>query len=127
MVSPSLQEPRPQAALAAMPTGSARTDWISGHRRALAVVGIVALALIALALGVRLSAIFLVGLVLLCPLMMLGMLGMHGSHVGQGGDHRPVSGANGASGQRALDILRERYARGEVTPEQYDRMRRDLS
>lgn len=31
-----------------------------------------------------------------------------------------------SSGDRALDILRERYARGEITKEQYDQMRRDL-
>ncbi len=31
------------------------------------------------------------------------------------------------SGDRPLDILRERYARGEITKEQYDQMRRDLS
>ncbi|HEX2924092.1 MAG TPA: SHOCT domain-containing protein, partial [Chloroflexota bacterium] len=30
------------------------------------------------------------------------------------------------SGDRALDILRERYARGEITKEQFDQMRRDL-
>jgi putative membrane protein len=29
-------------------------------------------------------------------------------------------------GGRALDILKERYARGEITKEQYDEMRRDL-
>ncbi len=28
---------------------------------------------------------------------------------------------------RALDVLRERYARGEITKEQYDQMRRDLT
>lgn len=30
------------------------------------------------------------------------------------------------AGGRALDVLRERYARGEITREQYDQMRRDL-
>ena len=29
-------------------------------------------------------------------------------------------------GDRALDVLRERYARGELSDEQYDRMRREL-
>ncbi len=28
---------------------------------------------------------------------------------------------------RALEILQERYARGEITKDQYDEMRRDLS
>lgn len=32
----------------------------------------------------------------------------------------------GTSGRRDLDILRERYARGEITKEQYEQMRRDL-
>ncbi len=32
----------------------------------------------------------------------------------------------GPRGERPLDILRERYARGEITREQYEEMRRDL-
>jgi putative membrane protein len=29
-------------------------------------------------------------------------------------------------GSRAMEILKERYARGEITREQYEQMRRDL-
>jgi putative membrane protein len=32
----------------------------------------------------------------------------------------------GGSTRRPLDILQERYARGEITREQYEQMRRDL-
>jgi len=33
---------------------------------------------------------------------------------------------SGRSERRPLDILKERYARGEITREQYEQMRRDL-
>ena len=33
----------------------------------------------------------------------------------------------GERGESALEILRKRYARGEITKEQFDQMRRDLS
>lgn len=39
---------------------------------------------------------------------------------------RTPSGTAGADADRALQILRERYARGEITQEQYDQMRRAL-
>ena len=32
-----------------------------------------------------------------------------------------------AGGQNALDIARERYARGEITREQFDQIKKDLS
>lgn len=39
------------------------------------------------------------------------------------GDSR---GGSSAPGKSALDILEERYARGEINREQYEQMRRDL-
>lgn len=36
------------------------------------------------------------------------------------------AGSPGSSGKRPLDILKERYARGEIDREQYEQMRRDL-
>ncbi len=34
--------------------------------------------------------------------------------------------SSGAGTSRALEILKERYARGELTREQYEQMRRDI-
>ena len=39
---------------------------------------------------------------------------------------RPPTVGPGPSGPRPLDILKERYARGEITREQYEEMRRNL-
>lgn len=46
----------------------------------------------------------------------------------RGGRLSDVTSAwDGVGGDRALETLRERYARGELSDEQYDRMRRTLS
>lgn len=37
-----------------------------------------------------------------------------------------ASGGQGEAADRALEILRERYARGEISREQFDEMRRNL-
>jgi putative membrane protein len=36
------------------------------------------------------------------------------------------SSGTGTSGRNALDMLKERYARGEINREQYEEMRRNL-
>lgn len=94
-------------------------DRISAHHRALTLIGVVVVALGSLKLGVSLGTVVLLGIVLLCPLMMLGMMvGMRELHHG----HQAQGGSNAA-----LEILRERYARGELSQDQFDRMRRNLS
>jgi hypothetical protein len=63
------------------------------------------------------------------PIMMLacGLSGMFGGGRGWGrrdyGDDPPPPRAHST----ALDILKERYARGEITKAEYDEMRRDLA
>jgi putative membrane protein len=38
-----------------------------------------------------------------------------------------ISGGRPKSGDSSLEILKERYAKGEITREEYDRMKRELS
>ncbi len=40
---------------------------------------------------------------------------------------RESTGNQGIGGRNALDIAKERYARGEITKEQFDQIKRDLS
>ena len=55
----------------------------------------------------------------LTALILLAVSGWGRSRTGQSGETR-------ASSDRAIEILKERYARGEITKEQYEQMRRDL-
>jgi putative membrane protein len=57
-------------------------------------------------------------MVMLTVLVVMGILALYrGMSRGSGGQE---------SGDRAQAILRERYARGEITREQFDQMKRDL-
>ena len=55
----------------------------------------------------------------LIALILLAVFAWGRSRTGQSGETR-------ASSDRAIEILKERYARGEITKEQYEQMRRDL-
>ena len=80
------------------------------------------------------------GRMLLFWVLLLGGLALVGGWLFQegylGGSHATGTGvrrggndtsrSSGAGGPSALDILQQRYARGELTTEQYGQMRRDI-
>ncbi len=49
-----------------------------------------------------------------------------GTHGRPNGKHSSVSGITSGASQRALDVLNERYARGEITRAEYQEIRRDI-
>ncbi len=49
-----------------------------------------------------------------------------GTHGRSEGEHSSANGIVHGGSQRALDILNERYARGEITRAEYQEIRRDI-
>jgi putative membrane protein len=45
---------------------------------------------------------------------------------GRGGVRPPGDGSSGRNGDTALDILKKRYARGEITKEEYEQIKKDI-
>lgn len=64
-------------------------------------------------------------IVFILLLLILGALVAVVRIAGRAGDHNPPPDS-GPSETRALDTLKERYARGEVSEEEYRRMRQIL-
>ena len=71
---------------------------------------------------------FGMGIGLLLMLLFWGLLIVGAAWLVKGvfsGDKRTL-GASGASGAKPREILDQRYARGEIAREEYDRIRQDL-
>jgi putative membrane protein len=70
----------------------------------------------------------IIGLVMMIVVLFL-VFGPRGAsaHFGPRGSWGEPSDRSPSAGESALDILKRRYARGEITREQFDQMRRDVS
>jgi putative membrane protein len=67
------------------------------------------------------------GMMLGGPLLLVVAVLLVGWLLRGGGMAEGLAAGDRPLGDRALDVLRERYARGELSDEQYDRLRRELS
>ncbi len=80
--------------------------------------------------GFGLGGLFFGGLLMLLfwvVVIVLAVLAIRAfTRSGAGRTAGPVT-ATGPASDQALEILRERYARGEITQAEYDNMRRDLT
>jgi len=66
----------------------------------------------------------MMGFGLLIPVLLIGAIAYAAGWRPQFGNAGQPP--NGQTGRSALDILRERYVRGEINSEEYQRMRQDI-